>query len=165
MLPSTPRGLDGEAYRGHVFWDEMFDLPVYALHDPQLAKQLLMYRYRRLPAAKQNAKDAGFAGAMYPWQSGEVGDEQSQVVHLNPLTNTWDPDYSSLQRHVSLAVAYNVIMYTHITGDTDFMADYGLEMLEKSHGSGSARPSWTKTNRYTIDRVMGPGEFHENYQL
>src|SRR5699024_4367093 len=125
------RGLDGEAYRGHVFWDEMFDLPVYALHDPQLAKQLLMYRYRRLPAANKNAQAAGFAGAMYPWQSGEVGDEQSQVVHLNPLTNTWDHDYSSLQRHISLAVAYNVIMYTHITGDQAFMTDYGLEMLEE----------------------------------
>lgn len=158
------RGLDGEAYRGHVFWDEMFDLPVYALHDPQLAKQLLMYRYRRLPAAKQNAKDAGFAGAMYPWQSGEVGDEQSQVVHLNPLTNTWDPDYSSLQRHVSLAVAYNVIMYTHITGDTDFMTNYGLEMLEEISQFWLSKAKLdTKTGRYTIDQVMGPDEFHENY--
>ncbi|NLR32813.1 glycoside hydrolase family 65 protein [Levilactobacillus tujiorum] len=158
------RGLDGEAYRGHVFWDEMFDLPVFAAHDPQLAKQLLMYRYRRLPAAKKNAQDAGFAGAMYPWQSGATGDEQSQVVHLNPMTNTWDPDYSSLQRHISLAVAYNVIMYTRITGDQDFMSHYGLEMLEEIAQFWLSKSKFDQqTQRYTIDQVMGPDEFHENY--
>ena len=157
------RGLDGEAYRGHVFWDEMFDLPVYALHDPQLARQLLMYRYRRLPAAKANAKAAGFAGAMYPWQSGQVGDEQSQVTHLNPLTNTWDPDYSSLQRHVSLAIAYNVIMYVRLTGDQDFMDHYGLEMLEEIAQFWLSKAHRDQSGRYTIDHVMGPDEFHENY--
>lgn len=158
------RGLDGEAYRGHVFWDEMFDLPLLTLYDPQLVRQLLMYRYRRLPAAKKNAHEAGFAGAMFPWQSGATGDEQSQVVHLNPLTNTWDPDYSSLQRHVSLAVAYNVIMYDRISGDHTFLVQYGLEMLQeiaqfwlsKAHRNAHDQ-------RYTIDQVMGPDEFHENY--
>lgn len=158
------RGLDGEAYRGHVFWDEMFDLPIYTLHDPQLARQLLMYRYRRLPAAKQNAKDAGFKGAMYPWQSGEKGDEQSQVTHLNPLTNTWDPDYSSLQRHVSLAIAYNVIMYVRLTNDQDFMTRYGLEMLQEIAQFWLSKAKLDdQDHRYTIDQVMGPDEFHENY--
>lgn len=158
------RGLDGEAYRGHVFWDEMFDLPIYALHDPQLARQLLMYRYRRLPAAKQNAKQAGYAGAMYPWQSGQKGDEQSQVVHLNPLTNTWDPDYSSLQRHVSLAIAYNVIMYVRLTDDQDFLKKYGLEMLQEISQFWLSKAHLDpQTQRYTIDHVMGPDEFHENY--
>ena len=157
------RGLDGEAYRGHVFWDEMFDLPVYALHDPQLARQLLMYRYRRLPAAEQNAKQAGYQGAMYPWQSGRIGDEQSQVTHLNPLTNTWDPDYSSLQRHVSLAIAYNVIMYVRITGDTDFLAKYGLEMLQEISQFWLSKAHQSADGHYTIDHVMGPDEFHENY--
>ncbi len=99
------RGLHGEAYRGHVFWDEMFVLPFYSLHFPKLAKQLLLYRYRRLDAAKDYAKSENYDGAMYPWQSGETGDEQSQFVHLNPITHTWDPDNSRLQRHVSLAIA------------------------------------------------------------
>lgn len=158
------RGLDGEAYRGHVFWDEMFDLPIYALNDPQLARQLLLYRYRRLPAAKQNARQAGYAGAMYPWQSGTKGDEQSQVVHLNPLTNTWDPDYSSLQRHVSLAIAYNVLLYVHVTGDQDFMVRYGLEMLQEIVQFWLSKAQLDpQTGRYTIDQVMGPDEFHENY--
>lgn len=158
------RGLDGEAYRGHVFWDEMFDLPVFALHDSQLTRQLLMYRYRRLPAAKQNAQAAGYAGAMFPWQSGAKGDEQSQITHLNPLTNTWDPDYSSLQRHVSLAIAYNVILYDRITGDTDFMVHYGLEMLQEIAQFWLSKTKLNNADhRYTIDHVMGPDEFHENY--
>lgn len=157
------RGLDGEAYRGHVFWDEMFDLPVFALHDPQLARQLLMYRYRRLPAAKENARQAGYAGAMYPWQSGAKGDEQSQVTHLNPLTNTWDPDYSSLQRHVSLAIAYNVIMYVRLTADQDFMERYGLEMLQEISQFWLSKAHRDADGHDTIDHVMGPDEFHENY--
>ncbi len=158
------RGLDGEAYRGHVFWDEMFDLPVFALHDPQLTRQLLLYRYRRLPAAKKNAQAAGYAGAMFPWQSGAVGDEQSQITHLNPLTNTWDPDYSSLQRHVSLAIAYNVILYDRISGDTEFMATYGLELLQEIAQFWLSKTKLDQSeHRYTIDQVMGPDEFHENY--
>lgn len=158
------RGLHGEAYRGHVFWDEMFMLPYYALQAPELAKQLLRYRYRRLPAARQNAADAGHAGAMYPWQSAQFGDEQAQLVHLNPLTDTWDADNSRLQRHVSLDIAYNVWSYYHVTHDCDFLADYGIEMmlsiaafwLSKTHYNAA-------TDRYDISGVMGPDEFHESY--
>lgn len=158
------RGLDGEAYRGHVFWDEMFDLPIYALHDPKLARQLLLYRYHRLPAAKENAHKAGYAGAMFPWQSGQTGDEQSQVTHLNPLTNTWDPDYSALQRHVSLAIAYNVIMYVHLTDDQAFMRDYGLEMLQEIAQFWLSKVTYDpQDQRYSISKVMGPDEFHESY--
>ncbi|PWG01079.1 glycoside hydrolase family 65 protein [Levilactobacillus bambusae] len=158
------RGLHGEAYRGHIFWDEMFDIPFYTLHAPKLARQLLMYRYRRLDAARENAKSAGYSGAMFPWQSGLDGDEQSQVVHLNPLTNTWDPDNSHLQRHVSLSVAYNVIMYTNISGDKEFMNQYGLDMLESiARFWLSIAKKNEQTGRYSISGVMGPDEFHENY--
>jgi len=158
------RGLHGEAYRGHVFWDEMFILPFYCLHRPQLARQLLMYRYRRLPAARQNAQSAGYAGAMYPWQSAHVGDEQSQIVHLNPITNTWDPDNSRLQRHVSLDIAYNVWFYYHTTNDQDFLAKYGLEMLLSIAKFWISKATYDdSTGRYNIAGVMGPDEFHENY--
>ncbi len=102
------RGLTGEGYRGHVFWDELFDMNFYILHAPQLVKYLLMYRYNRLGAAMDYASDDDYNGAMYPWQSGMYGDEQSQEVHLNPITNKWDPDNSRKQRHVSLAIAYNI---------------------------------------------------------
>ncbi len=69
----TARGLHGEAYRGHIFWDEIFILPFYIMHYPKTAKQLLMYRYHRLEKAKENARASHYEGAMFPWQSGRDG--------------------------------------------------------------------------------------------
>lgn len=100
----TARGLHGEAYRGHIFWDELFILPFYNIHFPETAKQLLMYRYNRLDKARDYAEQFGYKGAMFPWQSGSDGSEETQVVHLNPLSGEWGDDHSSLQRHVSLAL-------------------------------------------------------------
>ncbi|MDN7021763.1 glycoside hydrolase family 65 protein [Lactiplantibacillus plantarum] len=158
------RGLHGEAYRGHVFWDEMFILPFYTLHRPELAKQLLAYRYRRLPMARKNAEAEGYAGAMYPWQSASKGDEQSQFTHLNPITKTWDPDNSRLQRHVSLDIAYNVWFYYHVTQDRDFLTHYGMEMLLSIAAFWISKADYDQANgRYNISGVMGPDEFHENY--
>lgn len=160
----TARGLHGEAYRGHIFWDELFILPFYILHFPETAKELLLYRYRRLAAAKEAAHEAGFAGAMFPWQSGLTGSEQSQELHLNPISGQWKEDHSRLQRHVSLAIAYNVWQYFHNTADVDFMKNYGLEMLlEIAHFWESIAVLDEKTGRYDISGVMGPDEFHESY--
>ena len=78
------RGLHGEAYRGHVFWDELFVFPYLTLTLPELARSLLRYRHRRLPEARRAARAAGYAGAMFPWQSGSDGREESQTLHLNP---------------------------------------------------------------------------------
>lgn len=160
----TARGLHGEAYRGHIFWDELFILPFYTLHFPKTARELLMYRYRRLATAKTDAKKAGYQGAMFPWQSGLDGTEQSQELHLNPISGEWKEDHSRLQRHVSLAIAYNVWQYWHNTQDVDFMEKFGLEMmLEIAHFWESAASFDEGNQRYYIDRVMGPDEFHENY--
>ncbi len=160
----TARGLHGEAYRGHIFWDELFILPFYIVHFPDTAKEILRYRYRRLAAAKTDAKKAGYQGAMFPWQSGLDGSEQSQELHLNPISGEWKEDHSRLQRHVSLAIAYNVWQYWHNTKDKQFMADYGLElMLEIAHFWQSAATWDQEAQRYFIDKVMGPDEFHENY--
>ena len=160
----TARGLHGEAYRGHIFWDELFILPFYIIHFPETAKELLMYRYRRLDTAKRDAEKAGYAGAMFPWQSGLDGTEQSQELHLNPISGEWKEDHSRLQRHVSLAIAYNVWQYWHNVKDQAFMEQYGLElMLEIAHFWQSSATFDATANRYYIDRVMGPDEFHENY--
>ena len=158
------RGLHGEAYRGHVFWDEMFVMPFYAEHDPAIAKSMLMYRFNRLGAAEDYAKANNREGAMYPWQSGQTGDEQAQSVHLNPLTNTWDPDNSRRQRHVSLAIAYDTWLYWHITGDDEFMRDYGVKMLLAIAKFWLSMVRYDQnTGCYSIHRVMGPDEFHEGY--
>lgn len=160
----TARGLHGEAYRGHIFWDEIFILPFYILHFPQTAKQLLMYRYNRLGKAKENAIESHYEGAMFPWQSGLDGSEDTQKLHLNPLNGEWGEDHSILQRHVSLAIAYNVWMYWSNTGDDRFIKEYGAEMLlEIANFWRSAATFDKETGRYFIDKVMGPDEFHEAY--
>ena len=158
------RGLHGEAYRGHIFWDELYILPLYELHFPEVAKSVLLYRYRRLEQARAYAKAHGYQGAMYPWQSGSDGREETQVVHLNPISGEWGPDHSSLQRHVSLAIALNIWQYCWISGDTDFMEKYGAEMfLEISRFWASKARYNQKTSRYEIDKVMGPDEYHEKH--
>lgn len=158
------RGLHGEAYRGHIFWDVTFDLPFYAIHYPAIAKQCLLYRYNRLGEARKYAKSEDKQGSMYPWQSGMYGDEQSQFVHLNPVSGEWDPDNSRLQRHVSISVAYDIINYVHITGDQEFMDQYGLEMLLSISKFWVSMTDYDKSaDRYDIHHVMGPDEFHEEY--
>ncbi|MFP4469201.1 MAG: beta-phosphoglucomutase family hydrolase, partial [Bacteroidales bacterium] len=160
----TARGLHGEAYRGHIFWDELFILPWYALHFPDAAKAMLMYRYRRLDKAREYAAEQGYRGAMFPWQSGSDGREETQVIHLNPISGEWGDDYSSLQRHVSLAIAYNIWEYLKITGDTEFIKDYGAEMfLDICRFWASKTYRDENSGKLSIKNVMGPDEFHESY--
>lgn len=158
------RGLHGEAYRGHIFWDELFILPYYNIHYPKLVKSLLMYRYNRLDAAKKYAQESGYQGAMYPWQSAMYGDEQSQSIHLNPITNHWEPDNSRKQHHVSLAIAYNVWNYYNMSNDEEFLQEYGLEMLLNIAKFWISLAEYDgETKKYNINDVMGPDEFHEGY--
>ncbi len=158
------RGLHGEAYRGHIFWDELFMVPYLNRHYPELVRTLLMYRYRRLPEARSAALQAGFKGAMYPWQSGSNGREEAQTLHLNPLSGHWLPDASHLQRHINVAIAYNLWQYFQATDDIEFMADFGAEMLfEISRYWASAAVFDPSLGRYVIDGVMGPDEYHEGY--
>ena len=158
------RGLHGEAYRGHVFWDELFIYPYLNLHLPELVRSLLLYRYRRLPEARWAARQSGFRGAMYPWQSGSNGREEAQVVHLNPLSGRWLPDASHLQRHIGSAIAYNVWKYYQATGDIDFMVNFGAEMIfEISRFWASIAEYDPALDRYEIVGVMGPDEYHDGY--
>jgi len=158
------RGLHGEAYRGHIFWDEMYVMPFYDFHFPEAARSALMYRYRRLQTARQAAKAEGLNGAQFPWQSGSDGGEETQSLHLNPISGKWGPDYSHLQRHVSLAIAYNLWNYYWITGDTEFIIKYGAELFLSicQYWSSLAKKD-PKTKRFNISGVMGPDEFHEEY--
>jgi len=158
------RGLHGEAYRGHVFWDELFVFPVLNLRLPELSRSLLQYRYYRLPAARRAAREAGHVGAMYPWQSGSDGAEQSALVHLNPNSGRWLPDTTYLQRHVGIAVAYSVWQYYQATGDRDFLARYGAEIiLEVARFFASCAAYDRELDRYVIRGVVGPDEFHTGY--
>jgi len=158
------RGLHGEAYRGHILWDELFVFPILNLRLPLITRSLLHYRYRRLPEARWAASQEGYAGAMFPWQSGSDGREESQLVHLNPVSGRWVPDASRRQRHIGLAVAYNVWQYYQATHDDEFMSHYGAEMiLDIARFWGSIAVYDHGRDRYVIRGVMGPDEFHTGY--
>ncbi|WP_147103783.1 beta-phosphoglucomutase family hydrolase [Nesterenkonia populi] len=158
------RGLHGEGYRGHLFWDEMFMYPMLTLRRPELTRGLLMYRYRRLDEAREMARAEGYEGAMYPWQAGSDGREETPAELWNPRSQQWMPDNSHRQRHVSLAIAYSVLRYFEVTQDYTFLSDYGGEMLvEISRFFVSMATYDAEADRYDIEGVMGPDEYHDGY--
>jgi alpha,alpha-trehalase len=156
------RGLHGEAYRGHVFWDELFVFPFISLRRPRLARALLRYRYRRLQEARWAAREAGFEGAMFPWQSGSDGREETQRRHLNPRSNRWNPDHSSLQRHINAAIVSNLWHYYQVTGDLGFLTGFGAELIVEIARFWSSIARYNRAlDRYEICGVMGPDEYHD----
>lgn len=158
------RGLHGEAYRGHVFWDELFVLPYLNLHFPEVSRALLEYRHRRLEQACVAARASGRAGAQYPWQSGSDGREETQQLHLNPRSGRWLPDHSRLQHHVGSAVAYNVVRYCEASGDTEFLHAKGAEMLLQIARFWASSATFDEgLGRYRIRGVVGPDEYHDSY--
>ncbi|MGQ4810415.1 putative glycosyl hydrolase [Candidatus Entotheonellaceae bacterium PAL068K] len=158
------RGLHGEAYRGHIFWDELFIFPFLNLRLPEISRALLKYRFRRLPQARAAAQAAGYRGAMFPWQSGSNGREESQVLHLNPKSGRWIPDNTHLQRHINAAIAYNVWQYYQATRDMEFLSYFGAELiLEIARFWASMVHYNDALERYEILGVVGPDEYHTAY--
>jgi len=158
------RGLHGEAYDGHVFWDEVFVYPFITLRRPPLTFALLDYRHRRLGAAQAAAVRAGHAGAMFPWQSGIAGDDVTPRRLFNPMTGRWIADNSHLQRHVGLGVAYSAWQYYESTGDTQFLLHEGADLIVGvARFFASLAEYDPHRDRYSIDHVMGPDEFHDGY--
>jgi trehalose/maltose hydrolase-like predicted phosphorylase/beta-phosphoglucomutase-like phosphatase (HAD superfamily) len=158
------RGWHGEAYRGHIFWDELFIFPFFNLQQPRVAAALLDYRHARLGAARAAARAAGLKGAMFPWQSGSNGREETQQVHLNPKSGRWLPDHSHRQRHVNIAIAYNVWQHYLITAGNGFLRFVGAELLIEIARFWASIATWNKDEgRYELHGVMGPDEYHEGY--
>ena len=123
-----------------------------------------LYRYRRIGEAREAARQCGYRGAMYPWQSGSDGQEETQTIHLNPLSGKWEPDLSRNQRHVGAAIFYTVWHYHLATNELDFLRDCGAEMmLEIARFWASIAHYNPERDRWEIHGVMGPDEFHERY--
>lgn len=159
-----PRGWTGEAYQGHIFWDELFIFPFFNYRLPEITRSLLMYRYRRLGEARIAARSAGYRGAMFPWQSGSDGQEQTNTFNLNPRSQRWMPDNSYLERHVGSAVAYNVWQYFQVTHDIEFLRFHGAELILDIALFWSSMATFNEEwGRYEIRGVMGPDEFHDGY--
>lgn len=156
------RGLNGEAYHGHIFWDEVFALPVYDYNYPEITRALLGYRFRRLKQARKAAAKHGYDGAMFPWQSASDGKETTQEIHLNPLSGRWNPDHSMHQRHVSFAIAFNAYKYWRATDDDLFWNKKGAELFLSIAQFAASLPEYdSKTDRYHTRGLMGPDEFQE----
>ncbi|MBN2695973.1 MAG: glycoside hydrolase family 65 protein, partial [Bacilli bacterium] len=143
------KGLTGEAYSGHAFWDtETYCLPFYLFNDPEAAKALLLYRYNTLAEAKERAKELDCKGACFP------------IATLNGEESCDLWQHASLQMQPSTAVAYAVMHYFQNTKDVEFLFDYGIEMLLEisryvlSRGDYSADGS-----KFGFYGVMGPDEF------
>lgn len=158
------RGLHGEGYRGHVFWDELFVLPVLNAHSPQVSRGLLEYRWRRLEAARRSATRAGLPGARFPWQSGSEGREETPAMLFNARSGRWMVDSSHRQRHVGLAVAFNAWAYFEATGDVTWLASRGADLIVEVARFFTALATYDPvTDRYHIGGVMGPDEYHDGY--
>jgi len=154
--------LSGFGYRGHVFWDtEIFMLPFFTFTQPQLARKLLMYRYHTLPGARRKARKSGYRGAMYAWESALSGEEVTPRWGYGPdgeMVRIWCGD---LQQHISADVAYAVWQYWQVTGDDEFFADYGVEMLLETAAFWESRVEYNaQRGRYEIKDVIGPDEYH-----
>jgi trehalose/maltose hydrolase-like predicted phosphorylase len=158
------RGWHGEGYRGHIFWDELFVLPLLNVRLPDVARALLLYRYRRMPEAREAARQAGYRGAMFPWQSGSDGREETDPSYLNPRSGHFIRDNTHLERHVGAAIAFNVWHYYEATGDADFLHDVGAKMMLEIARFWASIAVWSeKRGRYEIHGVIGPDEFHDAY--
>lgn len=160
------RGLHGEGYRGHIFWDELFVLPLLTTRMPSVARSLINYRWRRLPAAREAAAAAGLNGALFPWQSGSDGREETPRWLYNRRSGRWVPDYSHLQRHAGLAVAFNAWQYYLATQDREWLLRHGAELIvEVARLVASMADHDPDMDRFHLRGIMGPDEYHTGYPL
>ncbi len=125
---------------------------------------MLTYRYHTLKEAKKRAKQKGYKGALFAWESADTGEETTPrfVKHLteNRLVRIWSGD---TEQHISADVAYAVWHYFQSTGDTDFLLAYGAEIIFETARFWSSRVKYNvKRKRYEIKTVIGPDEYHEN---
>jgi trehalose/maltose hydrolase-like predicted phosphorylase len=156
------RGLTGEAYRGHVFWDtEIFMLPFWVFTDPPAARAMLMYRYHTLDAARRKARAAGYEGALYAWESADTGDETAPLTVTGSDGGTVTILTGVEEHHVSGDIAFGAWQYWRATGDDAFMAEAGTEILVETARFWASRVQFGADGRAHIRRVIGPDEYHE----
>ncbi|MFC1703779.1 glycoside hydrolase family 65 protein [Candidatus Omnitrophota bacterium] len=158
------KALAGEGYRGHVFWDaEIFILPFFIYNNPIVAKNMLLYRYNRLPASRKNAKKNGYKGTQFAWESADTGQETTPSWHKLPDGSIIKIYTGQQEHHIVADVAYAVDHYCNATSDTDFMADYGLEIIFETARFWTSRVELNKKKkRYEIKHIIGPDEFRED---
>jgi len=156
--------LSGFGYKGHVFWDtEIFILPFFTLTHPEIARNMLLYRYNTLPGARRKAAKNGFNGAQFAWESAETGDE---------VTPPWVPDFQNplqliriwtgdIEIHISSDIAYAQYQYWQMTGDDEFWKNNGVPSLLETAMFWGDRAEY-EPDGYSYRDVIGPDEYHEH---
>ncbi|MCC8074595.1 MAG: glycoside hydrolase family 65 protein [Clostridiales bacterium] len=160
------KGLSGEGYKGHCFWDtEIFLLPYYMFTDPEAARKLEEYRYLSLPGAHRKAKENGYRGAMFPWESAWLDDGETCPLYMGTdiLTGTPIKVWSGIiEQHITADVAFGAWQYYAITGDQAFLDDYGYELIMDAAIFWASRLEKGEDGQYHINDVVGPDEYHEH---
>ena len=150
-----PKGFTGEKYGGSTYWDtEAYCLPFYlGTSDPEIARNLLVYRYKHLAKAIENGEKLGFisGAALYP------------MVTMNgeECHNEWEITFEEIHRNG--AIAYAIFDYIRYTGDQDYLVDFGLEVLIGISRFWSQRVTWSaERKQYVMLGVTGPNEYENN---
>ena len=165
-LPIGARGLSCQAYQGAAFWDqEIFNLPMFLYARPEIARNILTYRYKTLDGARKKARDLGYEGAFYAWISGDTGEEICpsyffvDVLSGRKIRN----HFNDWQIHISPDIVYAVSKYLEVTGDRSFLKEGGAEIAMEVARFIYSRVHYAPSRgRYEILRVLGPDEYHEN---
>jgi len=158
LCPDNPnvsipiKGLTGEGYRFMVFWDTDFHMfPYYLYTRPEQARNLLLYRYNLLDAARANARHWGYRGAQIPWETGTSGKEETA-----PWLNLQDREL-----HISADTAYGVMLYDRVTDDPAFLAEYGAEIVFETARFYASRTTWNEEKkRFEILDIGCPDQYH-----
>ncbi len=150
-----PKGFTGEKYGGSTYWDtEAYCLPFYlGTSDPKVPRNLLVYRYKHLPKAIENAKKLGFTdgAAFYPFVT----------MNGEECHNEWEITFEEIHR--TSAMAYAIRDYIDYTGDQNYLTEFGLEVLIGISRFWAQRVNWSADkNKYVILGVTGPNEYENN---
>ncbi len=157
------RGLTGEAYWGHVFWDtDIFLMPFYTLTWPEAARAMLMYRYHGLSAARAKAQRFGYRGALYAWEAAEGGEEATPDFVFGFNGERIEIKTGTQEHHITADVAYAVWQYWQATGDDAFLLEAGAEIVLETARFWASRAKLENDGCYHIRRVVGPDEYHED---
>lgn len=160
------KGLSGEGYKGHTFWDtEMFILPYFIFSAPEIARSLEEYRWLSLPGAHKKAAGNQYQGAQFPWESAWIDDGEvtpvwgaADIVTGLP-TKIWS---GFIEQHITADVAYGAWEYYQVTGDQDFMDRCGYELILDTGKFWASRLEEGTDGLLHINDVVGPDEYKEH---
>lgn len=161
-LAMGARGLTGEGYVGHVFWDaDVFVLPSLATVVPTAARAMIEYRLRRIPAARRLARRSGHRGARFPWESAASGDEVTPRWITGSAGERLAVRTGELELHISADVAWALWTYRRWTGDDRILSRGGAELAIEVARYWASRVTVDRAGVGHIREVVGPDEYHE----